>query len=150
MWIKNSKWTAEGVVVKGSNQSQITESSMCRHQLFYINKMPMFVNYQKYFNLKSWYFIHTSQMKIIKFKRHKLISWRLIVLVLWQHFHILSFSTMSIIILRSSIIYKYIQIHTCILQHLAKQWSYVEFTLFCNGFTFRTTYDLRDIEFKCH
>jgi hypothetical protein len=32
--------------------------------------------------------------------------------------------------------------------HIAKQWSYVEFTLFCNGFTFKTTYNLGDIEFK--
>jgi hypothetical protein len=27
--------------------------------------------------------------------------------------------------------------------HLTKPWSYVEFTLFCNGFTFRTTYELK-------
>jgi hypothetical protein len=32
--------------------------------------------------------------------------------------------------------------------HLAKQWSYVEFILFCNGFTLKTTYDPGDIEFK--
>ncbi len=32
--------------------------------------------------------------------------------------------------------------------HLAKQWSYVEFTLFCNKFTLKTTYDPRDIELK--
>jgi hypothetical protein len=32
--------------------------------------------------------------------------------------------------------------------HFAKQWSYVEFTLFCNRFTLKTTYDLGDIEFK--
>jgi len=32
--------------------------------------------------------------------------------------------------------------------HLAKQRSYVEFYLFCNEFTLKTTYDLGDIEFK--
>jgi hypothetical protein len=32
--------------------------------------------------------------------------------------------------------------------HLAKQGSYVEFILFCNEFTIKTTYDLGDIEFK--
>jgi hypothetical protein len=31
---------------------------------------------------------------------------------------------------------------------IAKQWSYVEFTLFCNGFTLKTTYAPWDIEFK--
>jgi len=32
--------------------------------------------------------------------------------------------------------------------HLAKQGSYVEFILFCNKFTLKTTYDLRGIKFK--
>ncbi len=31
---------------------------------------------------------------------------------------------------------------------LAKQWSYVEFTLFCNGFTLKTTHVPWDIEFE--
>jgi hypothetical protein len=51
---------------------------------------------------------------------------------------------MLIIILRNSITYKYIYIHT----HFAKQWSYVEFTLFCNKSTLKTTYDWGDIELK--
>jgi hypothetical protein len=32
--------------------------------------------------------------------------------------------------------------------HFAKQWSYVEFTLFCNRFTLKTTYDPGHIAFK--
>ncbi len=41
-----------------------------------------------------------------------------------------------------------LQMHLNPYIHLAKQWSYVEFILFCNGFTLKTTYDPRDIEFK--
>jgi hypothetical protein len=40
---------------------------------------------------------------------------------------------MSIIILRS-----YISHNVNSYIHLATQWSYVEFTLFCNGFTLKT------------
>jgi hypothetical protein len=41
-----------------------------------------------------------------------------------------------------------LQIYLSSYIHLAKQWSYVEFTLFCIEFTFKTTYDPGDIEVK--
>ncbi len=83
--------------------------------------------------------------KVIKFKR------------LTNHLISLINCVYSITIFSSSILFyvnnnfkKFhkLQIYLNSYIHLAKQWSYVEFTLFCNKFTIKTTYDPGDIEFK--
>jgi hypothetical protein len=55
-------------------------------------------------------------------------------------FSSLSFFTMSIIFLKNSMSDKY-YLNSYI--PLAKQWSYVEFTLFCNRFTFKKICPMR-------
>ncbi len=89
---------------------------------------------------------HICITKIIKFKRHTS--------------HLISSINCdcSITIFSSFIFFynvnnnfkKFYELQICLKSyiHLAKQWSYVEFSLFGNKFTIKTTYDLRNIEFK--
>ncbi len=98
------------------------------------------------FYSSRWQVIFASRTKIIKSKKHTnhLIS---------------SINCVCSIIIFSSFILFYnvnnnfkrfhkLQMYFNSYIDLAKQWSYVEFILFCDGFTLKTTYDPRDIEFK--
>jgi hypothetical protein len=59
---------------------------------------------------------------------------QLIVFLLQQYFHIFNVNN-------NSKKFHELQIYWNSYKHLARQWSYVEFTLFCNGFTLKATYD---------
>jgi hypothetical protein len=84
--------------------------------------------------------------KVIKFKRHTnhLIS---------SINCVCSIKTFSSSILFYNVNNNFLKIHKLQIYlnsyiHLAKQWSYVKFTLFCNRFIFKTTYDQGDTELK--
>jgi hypothetical protein len=90
--------------------------------------------------------IFAWRTKIIKFKRHTnhLIS----SINFLCSITIFSFSILFYNVNNNFWKFHKLQIYLNSYIPFAKQWPYVEFTLFCNGFTLKTTYAPWDIEFK--